>query len=333
MDITTAFAREGIPGLVFLEGELPEVAKAVRGIYNVLSKFPPCLVPLEQHVALLMPHNLLSGPIEVGHWVKCLHSLYRNDLGFICGRRPYRDVDQDAETIVALVPRIPEKTDQTAKQKRGSQPEQQIWSCEQLEVVWGPSQVQRISGDEYKFSGQNYESGLVLMPIPSASLKKVDTTPNDLGPFFRASFIHDMPTFLPWVHQLAQDSIKPGQWVKVESGDHRGAIGKPADVVDVVASLALMSMGHGHTILQIPLCILAPLYRCGDNVKCRWSNLCGLITSVNEVKATLTFVKQYSNINVSVNTWARCSFDTFIRSPFPSMQWSHTTPRLISFTS
>ena len=141
VDITTAFAREGIPGLVFLEGELPEVAKAVRGIYNVLSKFPPRLVPLEQCIALLVPHNPLSGPIEVGHWVKCLHGLYRNDLGFVCRRRPYRDADRDAETIVALVPRIPEKTDQTAKRKRGSRPEQWIWLCKQLEAVWGPSQV------------------------------------------------------------------------------------------------------------------------------------------------------------------------------------------------
>ena len=329
-DITTAFAREGIPGLVFLEGELPEVAKAVRGIYNVISKFPPRLVPLEQRVALLAPRNPLSGPIEVGHWVKCLHGLYRNDVGFVCGRRPYRD----AETIVALVPRIPEKTDQTAKRKRGIRPEQRSWSCEQLEAVWGPSQVRRISGDEYKFGGQNYDSGLVLMPLPSASLEKVDTAPNDLRPFFRVPFIRDMPTFLPWLHRLAQDSIKPGQRVKVESGDHRGAIGKPVDVVDSVASLALTSMGHGHgTILQIPLRVLAPLYRCGDNVKCRWSDSCGLITSVDEVEATLTFVEQYSNINVSVNTWVRCSFDTFIRSPFPSMRWSHTTPRLISFAS
>ena len=114
-DITTAFAREGILGLVFLEGELPEVAKAVCGIYNVLSKFPPCLVPLEQHVALLTPHNPLSGPIKVGHWVKCLHSLYCNDVGFVCGSHPH----QDAETIVTLIPWIPKKTDQTAKWKRG----------------------------------------------------------------------------------------------------------------------------------------------------------------------------------------------------------------------
>ena len=64
-EITTAFAREGIPGYVFLEGELPEVAKVVHGISYVFRKIPPRLVQLEQRVALLEPRNPLSEPIKV----------------------------------------------------------------------------------------------------------------------------------------------------------------------------------------------------------------------------------------------------------------------------
>jgi hypothetical protein len=116
VDITTTFAREGIPGYVFLEGELPEVARAVCNIFNVLNNKTLHLVPLEHRCALLAPQNPLAGPIEVGQWVCCLHSLYRNDIGFVCRHYPYQDV----ETAVALVPRIPEKTVQTAKRKRGS---------------------------------------------------------------------------------------------------------------------------------------------------------------------------------------------------------------------
>ncbi|KAN0135072.1 hypothetical protein V8E53_006963, partial [Lactarius tabidus] len=82
-DITTAFAREGIPGHVFLEGELPEVAKAICGLFYVFGNFPPRLIPLEHRVALLAPHNLLCEPIEVSQWVRCLHGLYRNDIGFV----------------------------------------------------------------------------------------------------------------------------------------------------------------------------------------------------------------------------------------------------------
>ena len=302
VDISSAFAREGIPGYVFLEGELPEVAKAVHGLYYVFGNLPPHLVPLEQHVALLAPHNPLSSPIGVGHWVRCLHGPYRNDIGFVCGHRPH----QDAETVVALVPQIHEKTDQTAKRKRGSRPEPRSWSCEQLEAAWGKSQVRRIAGDEYIFRGQNYDSGLIIMAIPSASLVKVDNTPIDLRPFLRAPFIRDMPTFVPWVHRFAQDSIKPGQWVKVESGDHQGAIGKPVDVEHSVASLTLTSTGNGPN-LMIPLRALTPHYRCGDNVKCQWSQSCRLVSSVDEVEMTLTFVEKDSNNVVSANTWSwRC---------------------------
>jgi hypothetical protein len=195
-DITTAFACEGIPGHVFLEGKLPEVAKAIRGLFYIFSNFPPRLIPLEHRVALLAPHNPLCEPIEVGQWVCCLHGLYRNDIGFVCGHCPYRDL----ETAVALVPRIPEKTDQTAKRKRGSRPEPRSWSCEQLEAAWGTSQVRRIAGSKYLFRCQNYDSGLIIMILPSASLVKVDSAPNDLRPFLRAPFIHDVPTFIHWVH-------------------------------------------------------------------------------------------------------------------------------------
>jgi hypothetical protein len=115
VDITSAFAHAGIPGFVFLEGKLPQVTRAVHDIFNVLNNETPRLVPLEHRCALLAPRNPLAGPIEVGQWVHCLHSLYRNDIGFVCRHYPYQDV----ETAVALVPRIPEKTDQTAKWKRG----------------------------------------------------------------------------------------------------------------------------------------------------------------------------------------------------------------------
>jgi hypothetical protein len=54
-DITSVFAREGIPGYIFLEGELPQVARAVRDIFNVFNNVTPHLVPLEHHCALLSP--------------------------------------------------------------------------------------------------------------------------------------------------------------------------------------------------------------------------------------------------------------------------------------
>jgi hypothetical protein len=172
------------------------------------------------------------------------------------------------------------------------------------------SQVRWIEGSKYVFRRQNYDSGLIIMILPAASLMKVDSAPNNLLPFLLAPFICDMPTFTPWVHQFAQDSIKLGQWVKVESGDHLGAIGKPVDTMHSVASIALTSTGNGPNLL-IPLHALVPLYRRGDNVKCRWSELCGLVLSVDEVEMTLTFVEKDSNNIVSVNTWTRRSLTLY----------------------
>jgi hypothetical protein len=137
------------------------------------------------------------------------------------------------------------------------------------------------------------------MMVPAASLVKVDSVPNDLRPFLLALFIHDIPSFMPWFHRFAQDSIKPSQWIKVESGDHRGAIGKPLDVVDLVATLVLNTTGDG-PMLQISLRALVPIYQCGDNVKCQWSESFRLIMSVDEVEMTLTYIEKDSNTLVSV---------------------------------
>jgi|SRR6266702_329114 len=113
-DIASVFTHPAIPGYIFLEGSLFEVGHAVQDLVTVFNHIAPRLVPLEQRVALLSPHNPLSCPIKEGQWVHCLHGLYRGDIGFVCGHDPTRDM----ETIVALAPRIPEKTTRTAKWKK-----------------------------------------------------------------------------------------------------------------------------------------------------------------------------------------------------------------------
>jgi hypothetical protein len=104
-NIVSVFARPGIPGYIFLEGSLSEVTRAVQDLATVFHNLPPRLLPMEQRIALLSPHNPLSRPIEEGQWVRCSHGLYRHDIGFVCGHDPFRD----AETTVAFVPRIPDK--------------------------------------------------------------------------------------------------------------------------------------------------------------------------------------------------------------------------------
>ncbi|KAH9177216.1 hypothetical protein EDB89DRAFT_1902451 [Lactarius sanguifluus] len=269
-DIASVFARAGIPGLIFLEGNLIEVTRAVRDLVTVLTRIPPFLVPLEQRVALLSPRNPLSRSIKEGQW-----------------------------TIVALVPRIPEKTTRTAKRKKVARPEPRIWSSQQLEVSWGTSKVQRTSSEEYIFGREKFRSGLIIKQFSPASLANIDSAPDDLRPFLRATFIRSVPSFTPLIHRFAQDAIKPGQWVKVESGDHRGVIGKPLDVRDSVAYLSLIFAGDSPT-LQIPLRALAPLYDRGHHIKNRWSESSGIVTSVDEDRKTLTYVERDSQNTITI---------------------------------
>ncbi len=299
-DIASVFARPAIPGYIFLEGSLFEVGRAVQDLVTVFNHIAPRLVPLEQRVALLSPRNPLSRPIKEGQWVRCLHGLYRGDIGFVCGHDPTRD----AETVVALAPRIPEKTTRTAKRKKRARPEPRSWSLQQVEAAWGASKVRRISADEYIFGREKYKSGLLIARFPPASLANVDSAPNDLRPFLRASYIRNIASFAPWIHRFTQDSIKPGQLVKVESGDHRGAIGKPLDVVHSVASLLLNSTGNGPA-LQIPLRDLAPFYERGHHIKSRWSESSGIVMSVDEVHNTLFYVDKDSQNTVSTSISAR----------------------------
>jgi hypothetical protein len=292
------FAREGIPGCIFLEGNLSKVTRAVRNLGTaVFVNVTLCLLPLEQCIALLLPHNLLSRPIKEGQWVCCSHKLYCNDIGFVCGHDPF----WDAETTMALVPQIPNKMPRTAKRKRVARPEPRSWSVEQLEASWGQAQVRRVSPEECIFRHQTYKSGLLSKQLPPVSLVNVDGMPDDLHPFLRATFICNNPSFAPWIHRFAQDRIQPGQWVKVEAGDHKGAIGKPIDVVDSVACVLLNDMGDGPT-LQIELHALAPFYNRGHHVKSRWSESAGIVMSTDEVQNTVTYVERDSQKLVSTIT-------------------------------
>ncbi|KAI9428798.1 hypothetical protein H4582DRAFT_2090968 [Lactarius indigo] len=73
--VASVFARAGIPGFIFLEGNLSDVTRTVRGLVTVFTRLAPCLVPLEQRVALLSPRNPLSHPTEEGQWVRLATTL------------------------------------------------------------------------------------------------------------------------------------------------------------------------------------------------------------------------------------------------------------------
>ena len=69
-----------------------------------------------------------------------------------------------------------------------------------------------------------------------------------------------------WIHWFAQDSICPGQQVKVKVGDQQGAVGQVYDVNGLEATIVLDITGDGPMSL-ILVCNLAPFYKISDHVK------------------------------------------------------------------
>ena len=318
IDIASVFARSGIPGHIFVEGDIPDVLRTVHGLVTVLTHIHhPVLIPLAHRDVLLRPRNPISRPIQVGSWVRCTNGLYRNDLGFVCEH----DDTREGNMTVALVPRIPEKASWLGKWKRTGRPQQRRWTALQVETVWGRKNVRRVSAEEYDFRCERYISGLIMKQIPSTCLVNVQESPPDIGPFISLTYIRDNPLFAPWVHRFAQDTIRPAYKVKVETGDHQGAIGQVFDTTDSLATLILDTTEDGPMLL-LPLRMLSPYYAAGDSVRNRWSESCGMVISVNEDHSTLTYVETNS-IN-TVSSPLRISFYIYlaVRSSRVWTQWS-----------
>lgn len=294
LQIASAFARPGIPGYIFLEGRREDSREVVANLVTIFST-DPYLVPLEQRVALLMPRDPSSCPIKEGQWVRCLHGLYRDDIGFVCEHNPLSDLDM----VVAFVARIPEESTRSAKRKRAARPEPRTWSLLEVEAVWGSSRVQKNSTEEFVFCLERYCSGLIMKHITSRSLATVANAPNDIRPFIRAKCIRNIPSFTPWARRFAQDNIQPQQRVRIETGEQKGVIGRPYTISNSVATIVLETEGNT-LLIDTPLRSLAPLYVRGDGVKDRWSDSHGIVISTDEDHQTLVYVEKDSMNEVSL---------------------------------
>ncbi|KAH9010589.1 hypothetical protein EDB84DRAFT_1445611 [Lactarius hengduanensis] len=190
--IASIFSCPGISGYIFVKGLLPDVMHAIQ---HLGTRMQPKLVPPEDRVTLLSPWILQPHRIHEGEWVHC----------FVCGHDPTRDEGM----IVALVPCIPEQTNRPQKRKRVLQPGARVWTMRQLEAVWGTSWVFDQGNSKYKFCHKTYCSGLILKCLAPMNLKKMSSSPPNIGPFIGALYICDLPSFSPWVHQSAQDTLQP----------------------------------------------------------------------------------------------------------------------------
>ena len=98
--------------------------------------------------------------------MRCLHGLYRDDIGFVCKYNPQSDLD----TLVAFAAWIPEPSYWSAKRKRPGRPVARPWTSLEVEAAWGSSQVQKRREGEFVFCHETYCSGLIMKHVTSQSL-------------------------------------------------------------------------------------------------------------------------------------------------------------------
>ncbi|KAN0128229.1 hypothetical protein V8E53_013995 [Lactarius tabidus] len=284
--IASAFARPGIPGYLFIEGRPCDVSAAVRGLVTVYGE--PRLVPSDECSTLLSRRSPLHRRVHEGEWVRCLHGLYRGDVGLVCGHIR----SSDADVTIAFIPRIPEKASGSAKRKRPGRPEPRKWTAAEVKAMWG-KRVREISEVDYWLNNERYKSGLVIKYLPPASVVIADP-PLDIGPFILTKYISNLPFFSSVGYRNAQTSIQVGHRVKVIAGEQRGLVGHTTDVRDGVATVTLQ-VGEDISPLIISLRALSIQYSPGDHVKHRFADSRGILSTVDEGRRAVTYVEKDTN--------------------------------------
>jgi hypothetical protein len=132
---------------------------------------------------LLSRRSPLHRRVHEGEWVRCLHGLYRGDVGLVCGHIR----SSDADVTIAFIPCIPEKASGSAKRKRPGRPEPRKWTAAEVKAMWG-KRVREISEVDYWLNNERYKSGLVIKYLPPASVVIADP-PLDIGPFILTKYI------------------------------------------------------------------------------------------------------------------------------------------------
>jgi hypothetical protein len=224
--------------------------------------------------------------------VRCLHGLYRGDVGLVCGHIR----SSDADVTIAFIPRIPEKASGSAKRKRPGRPEPRKWTAAEVKAMWG-KRVREISEVDYWLNNERYKSGLVIKYLPPASVVIADP-PLDIGPFILTKYISNLPFFSSVGYRNAQTSIQVGHRVKVIAGEQRGLVGHTTDVCDGVATVTLQ-VGEDISPLIISLRALSIQYSPGDHVKHRFADSRGILSTVDEGRRAVTYVEKDTNEEVS----------------------------------
>ncbi|KAF8268029.1 hypothetical protein EI94DRAFT_1700548 [Lactarius quietus] len=290
--ITLAFAQPSIPGYVFIKVfDVEAAVHAVKGFVTVRDKRPRFIAPTE-YVGILSSRPHSSTRIEIGQWVWCLAGQYRDNVGYVYET----DISSQWSVLVAFVPQIPQLG---GKRKRDGWPAPHVWTAAELIQQYGNGKVKVLGSNKFVFGGSMYEDGLVMEHVPLSYLHALEHSPQNITPFVQSNMIRSHSPFHPCLKHFAQDSTQVGNRILVVSGEHTGIIGCTETIQDHIMDVVVESPEqHSGLIIRVTLRNLIPHFLPGDNVKNRWSDSFGMVTTINHDRQKVAFLDREASAEV-----------------------------------
>jgi hypothetical protein len=277
---------------VFIEAfDVEAAGHAVKGFVTIRDKQPRFIAPTE-YVGILSSRPHSSTRIEIGQWVRCLAGKYRDDVGYVYET----DISSQWNVLVVFVPRIPQSG---GKRKRDGRPAPHVWTAAELIQQYGSGKVKVLGSNKFLFGGSTYEDGLVKEHIPLSYLRALEHSPQNITPFVQSNMIRSHSPFHLCLKHFAQDSTQVGDRILVVSGEHAGIIGRTESIQDHIADVVTESPEqHSGLIIRVTLRDLIPHFLPGDNVKDRWSDSFGMVTTVDHDGQKVAFLDREASAEV-----------------------------------
>ena len=321
LEIYSAFCRDSISGLVYVEARSPaHVLEAVKGLVGVYSNSSidrkPLLIPVEEMADLLKIKKQVK-EVKPGSWVRIKRGKYQGDLAQVM------DITENGEVAgVKFVPRIdlnPKEDNNTfvgndgKKRKKGGsivafRPPQRLYNHADIVKAYGARASQK-KGNKYVFQGDTYRDGLLEKDIAINGLETEDVNPqiDEITKFARiggenASGEIDLNMMADAVKQNVA-ILQPGDNVEIFEGQLAGIVGTivslRGDVVSIKANVEEYMNQH----IEVLSRSVRKKFATGDHIKVingKYTDETGLVTSINDNDNTVTFISDLSQSELSV---------------------------------
>lgn len=319
LEIYSAFSRDSIQGLVYVEARSPaHVLEAVKGLVGVYSTAAtdrkPLLIPVEEMADLLKIKKQVK-EVKPGSWVRIKRGKYQGDLAQVM------DVTENGEVAgVKFIPRIDlnPKEENTyvgadgKKRKKGAsstvsfRPQQRLYNHADIVKAYGQRSSTK-KGDKYVFQGDTFRDGLLEKDISISGLQIEDVNPqiDEITKFASQSGEGsggeiDLNMMADAVKQSVA-ILQPGDVVEIFEGQLAGIVGSitalRGDIVTIKANVEEFFNQQVEVLARS----VHKKFATGDHIKVingKYTDETGLVISINEKENTVTFISDMSQDEV-----------------------------------